>query len=122
VLGGLATAWMPTLHPSAGTWFLTWLHNGWHQRGFSAVLPGRAFYFFSLFTNVAARRAWFVIVRLYVVSVILTVVAYETPFSPPTSSDGSACLWPRIVGLYKLSGQSAGKDPATAAALLGLFV
>lgn len=89
---------------------------------FSAVLLGLAFYFFFQFTNVATRRARFVIVRLYVLSVILAVVAYQAPFAPPTRQDGSASPWPRIVGLYKLSGLSSGKDPAAAAALLGLFV
>lgn len=90
---------------------------------FSAVLLGLAFYFFFQFTNVAARRARFVIVRLYVLSVILAVVAYQAPFAPPTREDGSPSPWPHIVGLYKLSGlSSSGRDPAAAAALLGLFV
>lgn len=89
---------------------------------FSAVLLGLAFYFFFQFTNVATRRARFVIVRLYVLSVILAVVAYQAPFAPPTREDGSPSPWPRIFGLYKLSGMSSGKDPAAAAALLGLFV
>ncbi|GAB0490096.1 hypothetical protein MMPV_001328 [Pyropia vietnamensis] len=89
---------------------------------FSAVLLGLAFYFFFQFTNVATRRARFVIVRMYVLSVILAVVAYQAPFAPPTREDGSPSPWPRIIGLYKLSGLSSGKDPAAAAALLGLFV
>lgn len=87
---------------------------------FSAVLLGLAFYFFFQFTNVATRRARFVIVRLYVLSVILAVVAYQAPFMPPMQDDGSPSPWPRIVGLYKLSGVTSGQDPA--AALLGLFV
>eukprot|EP00170_Pyropia_yezoensis_P002469 contig_10306_g2473 len=41
--------------------------------GFSAVLLGLAFYFFFQFTNVATRRARFVIVRLFVLSVILAM-------------------------------------------------
>lgn len=89
---------------------------------FSAVLLGLAFYFFFQFTNVATRRARFVIVRLYVLSVILASVAYQAPFAPPTREDGSPSPWPRIIGLYKLSGLSSGKNPAAAAALLGLFV
>jgi len=85
---------------------------------FSAVLLGLAFYFFFQFTNVAARRARFVIVRLYVLAFILAVVAYQAPFEPP--SDEDRVTWARVLGLYKLRGPTASFDPGVA--LLGLLV
>jgi len=85
---------------------------------FSAVLLGLAFYFFFQFTNVAARRARFVIVRLYVLAFVLAVVAYQAPFKPP--SDEDRITWARVLGLYKLRGPTASFDPGVA--LLGLLV